>query len=201
MPRLALNKSSLARESDQLRTFERFLPSLDLKRRQIVAERAKARDALGATREEIEALARSVGSEIPMLSNEGVNLDDLVRVSAVELSHENVLGARLPVLASQHVAVRDYALLGNPTWVDRVAEVLVRVLELRVRAQVEERRLALLDMAVQKITQRVNLFEKVLIPRARSHIKRIQIHLSDAERTGVVQAKIAKGKRKREAAL
>ena len=42
MARLQLNKSSLAREAAQLRSYERFLPSLDLKRQQLMAERAKA---------------------------------------------------------------------------------------------------------------------------------------------------------------
>ena len=50
-------------------------------------------------------------------------------------------------------------------------------------------------IAVRKVTQRVNLFDKVLIPRARKHIERIRIHLSDAERAAVVRSKIAKGKR------
>ena len=38
MGSLALNKSSLKAERDRLETFERFLPSLDLKRQQLLAE-------------------------------------------------------------------------------------------------------------------------------------------------------------------
>ena len=53
----------------------------------------------------------------------------------------------------------------------------------------------LLEVGVRKITQRVNLFEKVLIPRTRESIRRIRIYLSDTEREGVVQAKISKKKR------
>jgi V/A-type H+/Na+-transporting ATPase subunit D len=47
---------------------------------------------------------------------------------------------------------------------------------------------------VKKVTQRVNLFEKVLIPRTQAHIRKIQIFLGDAERAGVVTAKLAKAK-------
>ena len=61
-------------------------------------------------------------------------------------------------------------------------------------SQVERRRLALLDEAVRKVTQRVNLFEKVLIPRTKEHIRKIRIYLSDAERAAVVRSKIAKRK-------
>lgn len=93
----------------------------------------------------------------------------------------------------------DYGLLIKPHWVDRLVELLARMLSLRVRAELHERRLALLDEAVRKVTQRVNLFDKVLIPRARGHIKRIRVHLSDAERADIVRAKIAKDKRRREA--
>ena len=34
---LALNKSSLKQQQDQLKMFQRFLPSLDLKRQQLMA--------------------------------------------------------------------------------------------------------------------------------------------------------------------
>jgi V/A-type H+-transporting ATPase subunit D len=52
-----------------------------------------------------------------------------------------------------------------------------------------------LDVQVRRITQRVNLFEKVLIPRAKENIKRIQIGLGELERSAVVRSKIAKKKR------
>jgi V/A-type H+-transporting ATPase subunit D len=68
------------------------------------------------------------------------------------------------------------------------------MLELRIRVQVEERRIALLDAAVKTITQRVNLFDKVLIPRTKANIKGIKIYLSDEEMSAVVRSKIAKGK-------
>ena len=56
-------------------------------------------------------------------------------------------------------------------------------------------RLALLEAAVVKITQRVNLFDKVLVPQTLDNIRRINVFLGDAERSAVVGAKIAKRKR------
>jgi V/A-type H+-transporting ATPase subunit D len=76
-----------------------------------------------------------------------------------------------------------------------VIAALGEMLELGVRRQVEQRRLALLDEAVKTITQRVNLFDKVLIPRTRENIKRIRIYLSDEQMAAVVRSKIAKRKR------
>jgi V/A-type H+-transporting ATPase subunit D len=198
MARLSFSKSALSREAKQLKTYERFLPSLDLKRRQLMAERAKARAQLARTQRETEALRRRVGEVLPMLANHEVELEGLVRVSRARLGRENLVGTRLPVLEGVDLQVRDYGLIAKPHWVDRVVRELGKMLELQVARQVQQRRLELLDAAVRKVTQRVNLFEKVLIPRTRENIRRIGIALSDAERAAVVRAKIAKGKRARE---
>lgn len=198
MARLSLNKSSLSKQTRQLNTYERFLPSLDLKRKQLMAERAKARARLAHTEQDMEELRRRVEETLPMLANHEVELEDLVRVRQVRLGRENLVGTRLPVLEGVDLQVRDYGMIAKPHWVDRVVLELSRMLELRVARHVEKRRLELLDVAVHKVTQRVNLFEKVLIPRTRDNIRRIRIALSDAERAAVVRAKIAKGKRVKE---
>jgi V/A-type H+/Na+-transporting ATPase subunit D len=195
MARLSLSKSSLSVEKRRLKTFERFLPSLDLKRRQLIAERAKAARAIEATQQEIAELRTQVRDNLPMGSNEEINIEDLVHIARVELGEENVMGVRLPLLKGIELKWADYALLGKPEWVDNFALRMGEMLQLRVRIQLQQRRLALLDEAVRTITQRVNLFDKVLIPRTRDNIRRIRIFLADGERAAVVRAKIAKGKR------
>ena len=194
MAKLQLSKSALAREQKSLKTFQRFLPSLDLKRQQVMAERAKAEQALAATRQEIEGLKKEAGEKLPMLAIAEVDLTDLVRLTKVELGTENVVGTHLPTLEGLEVEVRPYAYLGRPQWVDRTADLLRQMLELRVRVQIEQERVALLEQAVKTVTQRVNLFDKVLVPGAQANIKRIQIYLSDMETAAVVRSKIAKKK-------
>lgn len=195
MARLALSKSSLSKQQGQLKTFERFLPSLDLKRRQLMGERNKANQSLKATREEINRYSAGVGVKLPMIATAGVDLSGLVKLAGVTVSDENIVGTRLPLLDAIQVEAKPYPLMTRPHWVDAVVAELKIVMELQLRAQVEERRLALLEDAVKVVTQRVNLFDKVLIPRARANIKRIRVYLSDAERAGVVNSKIAKRKR------
>ena len=194
MARLQLSKASLSREQGDLGSYRRFLPSLDLKRQQLMAERAKATKGLQATREEFEATVKAVGEKLPMLADRDIDLTDFATVSDVTLGSENLMGTHLPTLENIQVDIRPYSLMGKPHWVDNLAEALHQVLTLRVRAEVEEHRLALLDAAVATTTQRVNLFDKVLIPRARANIKRIQIYLSDAQTAAVVRSKIAKRK-------
>jgi len=196
--RLTLSKASLTTQGARLRTYERYLPALDLKRRQLISERARAAEQLEHTDRAIAALRARVSSELPMASDLEVEVTDLVTVAGVVLGEDNLMGVRLPRLERVDLDHRPYALLAKPEWVDRLAVLLATLLELRVLRQVQEQRLALLAEAVRTITQRVNLFEKVLIPRTRANIKRIRIVLADGERAAVVRAKIAKAKRVRE---
>jgi V/A-type H+-transporting ATPase subunit D len=194
MARLALSKSSLLRERRQLANFVRFLPSLDLKRKQLMIERGKARTAFAARRRELEELLAAVEEKLPMLANHEVELDELVQITNVRRSEENVVGTRLPRIDEVEIEVRPYAFLGRPHWVDNLVQLLRSYLEARLRERVAEQRVKILEHAVQRITQRVNLFEKVLIPRTRENIQRIEIYLADEQRSAVVRAKIAKRK-------
>ena len=198
MAHLALSKSELSRQTRQLKTYERFLPSLDLKRKQLMAERAKARARLEDTNNALDELQSRVSDRLSMLANREIDLSGLVKLEHVDLLEENVVGVLLPTLRGLHITVKDYGLLAKPHWVDNVVEEMRENVRLQVQRRVDERRLALLEEAVRKVTQRVNLFDKVLIPRTRAHIARIRIHLSDAERAAVVRSKIAKGKRLKE---
>ena len=195
MARLSLSKSALHKEGRQLKTYQRFLPSLDLKRKQLIAERAKAQLALRESDERLAALRRVIADDVPMLADHQVGLKDLVMVEGAELAEENLLGTRLPVLQQVQVTRCGYAFLARPHWVDRVQSLLVEAVELRLLMQVQQERLRRLDKAVQKITQRVNLFDKVLIPKTRENIRKIGIFLADNERAAVVRAKIAKSRR------
>jgi len=94
--------------------------------------------------------------------------------------------------------VAEYSPLAKPAWVDALAERLADVAEARTRIQVAAERVRILGRAERRITQRVNLFEKILIPRTRKHIERIQIWLGDLGRAAVVQAKLAKARQVRD---
>ena len=195
MARLALNKASLTKLQRQLKTYKDVLPSLDLKRRQLLTEQARARKKLKGIRQQLGELEPLIANDLPMLSNQEVDLTDIVKVVGVHIVEENVVGTRLPKLEKVDIQVRQYALLGRPHWVERSVEVLTTAVDLRMQLQVAKQRQMLLNQAAQKITQRVNLFDKVLIPRAQANIKKIQIYLSDAERAAVVNSKIAKRKK------
>ena len=197
MARLKLNKSGLAEERTQLDLCKRTLPSLDLKRRQLSVELAKARRAQAEARAAVDALETRVGEELPMLANPDIEVRGLVKMTAFELDEENVVGVRLPLLTRVACEVADYSLLARPAWVDLVVDRLKEVAEERTRLLVLAERERILELHERRTTQRVNLFEQILIPTAKRNIQRIRIFLGDAERAAVVRSKLAKAKQEK----
>ena len=100
MARLSLTKASLSKEKRQLKVFQDVLPSLDLKRRQLIAERSKAKRMLAEIQKRLQKIDPEIAQQIPMLSNQLVDLTNIVQVTAVELVEENVRGTELDYLKS-----------------------------------------------------------------------------------------------------
>lgn len=194
MAKIALNKSEMKRQADKLKTYKKFLPSLDLKRKQIIAERNKARDQVTELRSELRDLEEQICAHFPMLPLSTLNLNGLMIVTDIRIGKENVVGVHLPVFEGYETETADYGRLATPHWMDPLMTAFSRLLGARLKIKVAEKRLAILEYALQKTTQRLNLFDKVLIPEAQQNIKNIKIYLSDFERASVIQAKIAKGK-------
>lgn len=195
MARTPLNEAELGRKKRQLATYQRFLPSLDMKRKQLIAERNRARQELEEIQTAVADTRQRAGDEVPMLADRQVAVEQLVAIRDVTLDRQNVVGVQLPVLREVTFDVAAYGYLAKPHWVDRVVDLLRRQLERSVAERVAAERLRLLEQALKTATQRVNLFDKVLIPRTQAEIKRIEIALGDAERAAVVRAKFAKRKR------
>lgn len=198
MAKLSYSKAALHKQSAQLKRYQKYLPSLDLKRQQILAELNKAGMQMRTTQQLIADCQDKVATQLPMLSTQHMNLQGLVSVQKVEIVTENVVGIQLPNLRHIELVVQPYSLLSKPHWVDMLVQQLFVMLRLQLQQQIELKRVQLLQQALKKVTQRVNLFDKVLIPRTRQQIKKISIFLSDSERAAVVRAKMTKQKRLQE---
>jgi len=189
------SKAALHKEVAQLKRYQQFLPSLDLKRQQLIVQRYKAAAGLAKIEAQIRECRAIVTENLPMLSDQRILLTDLVEVSKVSIGKENCVGVNLPVLNAVEINVKAYSVYAKPHWVDHAVLLLRRMLELKVRLRIEQRRFDILNAAVKKVTQRVNFFDKILIPRAKKTIKKIGIFIADKERAAIVSAKITKQKR------
>ena len=195
MAKLKLSKHELHSQQEQLKLYQRLLPALDLKRRQLAMEVKKAQFDYETAQVAVETLETQIGEELPMLADEEFRLQGLVTLKDYQVLEQNVVGVKLPFLNTVECTVANYSLLATPPWVDTLVQRLKDATEQRIRAEVAEQRVVILEVAVRRITQRVNLFEKILIPTAKQNIQKIRIFLGDAERASIVTAKIAKKKR------
>jgi V/A-type H+-transporting ATPase subunit D len=196
MSKVRLSKGELARQRNQLQLYQRLLPSLDLKRQQLSAEYKKAQQELEQRRRLVDQLEGKIGEELPMLASREIDLSGLVRMTAFDLDEENVVGVRLPLLRAIACEVSSYSNLAKPAWVDVLVERLKQAAEERTRVLVAEERVRILNLQVRRVTQRVNLFERILIPEAKENIQRILIVLGDMERQSVARSKLTKAKQK-----
>ncbi|MBE0468325.1 MAG: V-type ATP synthase subunit D [Methyloprofundus sp.] len=199
MARLAYSKSSLSKIGAQLKRYKKFLPSLDLKRQQLAAERKKAQLRLQQTELDIAQCYQQTAAMLPMLADKSIHMTDLVKLTQVEIGEENIVGVYVPILDKMVIEVRPYSLFTEPHWVDQLVVQLKVMMELKIRQQIDTQRVEILGQALKKVTQRVNLFDKVLIPQAQQDMRKIRIYLSDMDTAGVVRAKSTKQKRLREA--
>jgi V/A-type H+-transporting ATPase subunit D len=197
MAKLNLSKNGLQKQRDELRLYQRVLPSLDLKRMQLSAELKRARQQADEAEAEVEKLNQRIAEQLPMLANREIDVSGLVRVESFQVDEENLVGVKLPALVEVKCNIMPYSMLAKPHWVDVLVDQLKQMVEQKTRVEVAAERVRLLEQAERRITQRVNLFDKILIPTAKKNIQKIQIYLADVERAAVVRSKITKRMRQR----
>lgn len=196
--RFSLNKTELTRLRREEKTYKQFLPVLQLKQEQLQTEQLKLKRQLAGREEELARARREVERYAPLLSEPlPVPLVDLVKVERIRLAEKSVAGVKVPVLEEVVFSQLEYSRFGTPVWVSSVLGDLRSLVRQSTELKVLRRQAELVTRELRKATQKVNLFEKVLIPETREGIKRIKIALGDEQVAAVGRGKIAKGKQLR----
>ena len=156
--------------------------------RDVNKQRREARAAVEVAREKFEAYG-----EI-LVDTAGVNLQEMATPADVETTWANVAGVKIPVFAGVEFPKPSYSLFSTPAWVDRALIDLQEVNRRQSEVDVFDQQYLILRKELTKIVQRVNLFEKVMIPTSQEAIRVIRIALGDEMTAAVGRAKIAKGK-------
>lgn len=192
MVKTTLGKKDLQKEKQRLKLFLKLLPSIDLKRTQLMAEQARAKNEMAVLKTESEQIIADVAKTLPMIANRDVKLEGLVKISSYVIEEQSIVGIKVPFLKEVLFEERDYSMLATPNWIEAYIKLLEKAVEAKIRVQVMSLRVEKMSRAVRRITQHVNLFEKILIPTAKKNIQKIQIILGEAERNAVVRSKLAK---------
>jgi V/A-type H+-transporting ATPase subunit D len=193
--KIKMNRMELKRQRNLLERYEHYLPTLKLKEQQlqyaIFQKRREHREIKGIADKWGESISgyRAVFHDLA-----GINLGVLSQPEDVKIGLKNIAGVNIPIFESAVFPEARYSLFGTPPWVDQ-ALIDLREQNLNlVKLKIATQQLGLLQAEQKKIMQRVNLFEKIIIPEARENIRRIRIVLGDRMTAAVARAKMAKEK-------
>jgi V/A-type H+-transporting ATPase subunit D len=192
MAKIKLTKNELKKQKDELKMFQRYLPTLMLKKQQLQTEIRTIESRIRELQAEKERVDESFKSWIAVFGEKDVFFPGLLRVTELRTSTGNIAGVEIPVFAGADFAVATYDLERTPLWLDTAVDRLAQVLLLDLEATTLEEQRKRLDKELRTTTQRVNLFEKVKIPEAKGNIKKIRVYLGDQQTAAVVRGKIAK---------
>jgi len=194
VPKVKLTKGELKRQRDALRQYERFLPTLQLKKQQLQLEIlnvTRAADKKKAARETHLSEAAEWGG---LLTDKEVDLRAWISPHEIKRSFRNIAGLDIPVFEGVKFKNTDYDLFETPLWADRATEKLRALVLLGKEIETMEEAIDKLRRELRITAQRVNLFEKIKIPEAREAIRLIKIYIGDQLANAVNRSKIAKRK-------
>ena len=193
MAKIKLTKNELKTQRDSMARFQRYLPTLQLKKQQLQME-MRGLDQLIRDKQDEEQEARARLSSWIQLYSEPVDLSPYAQVDKLLTSFGNIAGVNIPILDDLTFKEAAIDLFETGPWTDEGIRVMKQLTRLRIERQIFEEQHRLLADELRTTTQRVNLFEKVKIPEAKENIRVIRIFMGDQQTAAVARSKIAKGK-------
>ena len=195
MAQIKLTKNELRDQQLRLNQLEKYLPTLQLKKAMLQVE---VNNAIY----EIEGFRKAYKDEKEkneifqslLTDPEARPLFEGTTILEVKKRYENIAGAEIPFFESVVFEEVDYALFDTPLWIDDALESLRSLISAKEKIHVVEEKKSILEKELREVSIRVNLFEKVMIPRTKANIKKIKVFLGDQELASVAQAKVAKNK-------
>lgn len=193
MAKIRLTKNELKKQKDALKRFNRYLPTLILKKQQLQIEIRKVNNQ----KSERDARRRELVNDLERwiaVFGEEVGLGSLILVDSLRIETGNIAGVEIPLFQGLDLKPVEYNIFDMPLWTDTAVETLKKMILLEAELWILAEQIRLLDEELRITSQRVNLFEKVKIPEAKENIRVIQIYLGDQQTAAVVRGKIAKNK-------
>ena len=196
---IKLTKNELKKQKDNLKQFQRYLPTLQLKKQQLQSVIMKIRQELEQREAERVQMIGDLDDWVAVFAeneifDEELKLDKLVQPDKVIVTEDNIAGVKIPSFEELTFKDINYNVDDYPLWVDTAVFKLREIARLDAIVSTLRKQGQLLEKELRTTSQRVNLFEKVKIPEAKENIRVIQVYLGDQQTAAVVRGKISKKK-------
>ncbi|MES2199300.1 MAG: V-type ATP synthase subunit D [Chlamydiota bacterium] len=195
MAQLKLTKTELRLQQVKLAQLQKYLPTLQLKKALLQAEVNQSALEILQLRKEFTMNREVLRNNAALFSerNSG-GFFSSISVQGVKTTSENIAGVEVPVFQEVTFAEPTYSLFDTPVWYESAMEEMRAMIISQEKVVIGERKKAALEKELRDVSIRVNLFEKISIPRAKENMKRIKIFLGDQQLAAVSQAKVSKKK-------
>lgn len=193
MAKIKFTKNELKKQKDDLKRFTRYLPTLELKKQQLLVEIRNIQSQVKRLKDEIERIDKNVSHWVDVFA-EPVPVEEYIAVKQLKLDHGNIAGIDIPVFERVVFEEKEYDYFSTPLWVDQGLDAVKKQIQLHAEIQVAEKQEAIIREELRITIQRIKLFEEIKIPGARENIRMIRIFLGDLMTAEVVRGKIAKKK-------
>ena len=192
MAKLKLTKNEQKKQKDSLKRFQRYLPTLMLKKQQLQAEIRTIEVRVNELRRLKEKAVADINKWVAVFSEDGVFTPEILSITSMITGEGNIAGVAIPIFEGAEFETAPYDLIEKPLWLDIAIDTMKKNLLLDLQLQCMEEQQRRLRKELQTTSQRVNLFEKIKIPEAKTNIKKIAVYLGDQQTAAVVRGKISK---------
>jgi V/A-type H+-transporting ATPase subunit D len=188
-------KTELRSQQVKLDRLQKYLPTLQLKKAMLQIEVNQAQSEIEQLIAEFSVFQEKVGRYSALLTERSASdLFSAVKILKVDRSYENVAGVEIPNFERVAFEPSTYTLFDTPVWFESAILGIKDLITVREKIKIAEEKKRALEKELREVSIRVNLFEKILIPRSLENIKKIKIFLGDQQLAAVSQAKVAKKK-------
>ncbi|HSX38805.1 MAG TPA: V-type ATP synthase subunit D [Chlamydiales bacterium] len=195
---LKQTKTELRTQQMRLAQFQRYLPTLQLKKSMLQFEIMVAEMEIAKLLEEFSVYRRQIENFSPfLLEKVAVDILQYAEILQIQKRYENIAGVEIPIFENVVFRESAYFLFDTPVWTERATALVQEFIIMREKIAVAIEKRKALQKELREVSIRVNLFEKIMIPRFQSNISKIRIFLGDMQLAAVAQAKVAKGKLQR----
>jgi V/A-type H+-transporting ATPase subunit D len=192
---IKLTKTELRAQQLRLDRLQKYLPTLQLKKALLQMEVNHAQAEIDALLAEFALVEEKVNHYKALFTDKGAfSLFPSVTILEVKKNYENIAGIDVPLFDKVLFDPPSYSLFDTPVWMESAIEGVKNLLIVREKVKIVREKKRALEKELKDVSIRVNLFEKIMIPRAQQNIKRIKIFLGDQQLAAVSQAKVAKKK-------
>ena len=196
---IKLTKNEEKVQKDRLKQYQRYLPTLQLKKQQLQMVIMQTRAELEQKEAERVQMIGDLDDWVAVFAENNIfdeekKLDNLVEPDTVISKKENIAGVTVPKFVELTFKDISYDIDDYPLWVDTALIKLREIARLDALVSTLRKQEELLEKELRSTSQRVNLFEKVKIPEAKENIRKIGVYLGDQQTAAVVRGKISKKK-------